>query len=126
MTTTDANGIAFVETTDAVSPLQVLLNALQQSTSNAITGLKAKDFVAQATAPAHSAGLRWFNTTTGVTSISDGTRWVGAGGDLVESSITSTVGPVGAGIALALVGTCFIDLTAGRWEITAGASIRTP
>lgn len=34
MTTTDANGIVFYETTDPISPLQTLLNAGQTSVSN--------------------------------------------------------------------------------------------
>lgn len=37
MTTTDANGIIFLEETDAISPFHTLINALQQGTSDAIS-----------------------------------------------------------------------------------------
>lgn len=40
MTTTDANGIVFLEETDAVSPLHTLINGLQQGTSEAISLLQ--------------------------------------------------------------------------------------
>lgn len=40
MTTTNANGIVFLEETDPISPFHTLINTLQQGTSNAISGLR--------------------------------------------------------------------------------------
>jgi hypothetical protein len=40
MTTTDSNGIVFLEDTDPISPFHTLMNVLQQGTSDAIAALK--------------------------------------------------------------------------------------
>jgi len=40
MTTTDSNGIVFLETTDNISPFHTLINTLQTGTSTAITSVK--------------------------------------------------------------------------------------
>lgn len=40
MTTTDGNGIVFLEEDDNISPFHTLINGLQQATSNVVTGLK--------------------------------------------------------------------------------------
>lgn len=41
MTTTDGNGIVFLEETDSISPFHTLINGLQQGTSDAIGSLKS-------------------------------------------------------------------------------------
>lgn len=40
MTTSDANGIIFLEETDPIAPFHTLMNTLQQGTSDAITAFK--------------------------------------------------------------------------------------
>lgn len=65
MATTDANGIVFYEITDAVSPLQVLLNTGQQSVSNAIgTRAKLTKSLAASTPSSPVAGDTWYQTDT--------------------------------------------------------------
>jgi hypothetical protein len=77
MATVDSNGILHYEVTDSISPLQVLLNAGQQSVSDAIGTLKTRfQVVTSGTRPVSPpASTMIFETDTGLTLMYNGVRW---------------------------------------------------
>jgi hypothetical protein len=88
MTTTNANGIVFVEDTDPISPFQVLLNTLQQGTSDAISStarvfpvanVPARDALEIDHPPSASSPLFVFRADAGagreLEYTTDGTTW---------------------------------------------------
>ena len=77
MTTTDSNGIVFLEATDNISPFHTTINLLQQGTSDAFDGVGAANYVicTSTTRPAHLFGLRIAETDTGITYISINDVW---------------------------------------------------
>jgi hypothetical protein len=68
MTTTDSNGILFLETTDPISPFQTLINALQTATSTALSA-RAKLFKSAVASPPSGAvaGDLWYQMYDGAT-----------------------------------------------------------
>lgn len=92
MATTDSNGILFYEVTDALSPLQVLLNAGQQSVSDAlgatarifpVANVAARTALAASSSPSPATPLFVFRADAPSGSqleyTTDGTTWVTLG-----------------------------------------------
>lgn len=94
MTTTDANGIAFVEETDAVSPLHTLLNTLQSSTSNAV-GSALRGPLPAANNTERDAWLTLLGSSAAHP------LWVDVAGSLWRHDGTSWKDITGSGLALA-------------------------
>lgn len=67
MTTTDANGIVFLQTTDNIAPFHTLINGLQTGTTNAVTTLKNRVTALESeNGPSWTSYTpAWYNVTLG-------------------------------------------------------------
>ena len=78
MATTDSNGVLFYETTDPVSPLQVLLNLGQTSVSNALNSrirLYRSTSAVTPTTPTPVQGDFWYQTDNNSVWTYNGSAW---------------------------------------------------
>ena len=83
MTTTDSNGIMFLQTSDIISPFQTLMNSLQSATSTAVAkATRGPLYAANTTARnalltkygSSASNPLWVNTA-GVLEVHNGTSW---------------------------------------------------
>lgn len=109
MTTTDANGIVFYETTDSVSPLQTLLNTGQTSVSNAISTRQKKTNVTGGARPGSAAaGDIVFETDTFNSFVYDGANWRPVGTGIYSAAYLNANQTVAASTATTILGTQFV------------------
>lgn len=109
MTTTDANGIAFIEVTDAISPFQTLINGLQTATSAAVGGRQKKTNVTGGARPGSpTAGDLVFETDTFNSFAYDGTAWRPVGTGIYSAAYINGNITVNTGTATTLSGTGFV------------------
>lgn len=109
MTTTDSNGIIFLEETDPISPFHTLMNTMQQGTSDAITNLKSATPYVRYAVPADQTrgGSAWGQVNVSQLTNSQGTSfWTNNGSGLI------TVGTAG----LYLIDTT-ITMTAANFAV---------
>lgn len=119
MTTTDSNGIIFLEETDPISPFHTLINTLQQGTSDVVEELKADNplpFIhirrgALQARPANAWGVVVYDTS--VTNAGDG-AWTWTPG----SAITLTK----AGLYTIHMATC-MSISTFASQIVAGGKV---
>lgn len=126
MTTTDSNGILFLDLSDNISPFHTLMNSLQSATSTAVEkATRGPLYAANNTARdalltqygSSASNPLWVNTA-GVLEIHNGTSWsvfqpaltymtsTGAGG----GGLTTTPSPASSSAS--------VTLTPGTWQIS--------
>ncbi len=105
MTTTDSNGIVFLEDTDTISPLHTLMNTLQQGTSDVIKETRHGPLYAAnnterdmyyATYGASSTEPLWVDVAGVLYRTIDGTNWVTRDTNYVIRNADGTSSPAGS------------------------------
>lgn len=90
MTTTDSNGIAYLEQTDGITPFHTLINGLQTATSTALGNFKGRlPPYTSGTRPAGVLGLMILETDTGNVMYYNGSDWESLSGTTRSVPLTS-------------------------------------